>query len=76
MDGVLAYIGVITHPDHRGKGHAKSVVTACMTHALEHNLIPMWRTLDAHETAVQLAGAMGFQKYASTLDVQLTEDEF
>jgi hypothetical protein len=76
MEGVLAYIGVITHPDHRGKGHAKSVVTASMTHALEHNLIPMWRTLDAHETAVQLAGAMGFQKYASTLDVQLTEDEF
>ena len=76
MEGVLAYIGVITHPDHRGKGYAKSVVTACMTHALEHNLIPMWRTLDAHETAVQLAGAMGFQKYASTLDVQLTEDEF
>src|SRR5262252_8643536 len=66
LDGVLAYIGVITHPDHRGKGHAKSVVSASMTHAIEHNLLPMWRTLDAHETAVQLAGAMGFQKYAST----------
>jgi GNAT superfamily N-acetyltransferase len=76
MGGLLAYIGVITHPDHRGKGHAKSVVTASMTHALEHHLLPMWRTLDAHETAVQLAGAMGFSKYASTLDVQLTEDEF
>lgn len=76
MDGVLAYIGVITHPDHRGKGHAKSVVTASMTHALEHGLIPMWRTLDAHDTAVKLAGAIGFEKYAATLDVQLTEDEF
>jgi len=76
MGGLLAYIGVITHPDHRGKGYAKSVVTASMTHALEKNLFPMWRTLEAHGTAVQLAGAMGFQKYASTLDVQLTEDEF
>jgi hypothetical protein len=76
LGGLLAYIGVITHPGHRGKGYAKSVVTASMAHALEHNLLPMWRTLDAHETAVQLAGAMGFQKYASTLDVQLTEDEF
>jgi len=76
MGGLLAYIGVITHPDHRGKGYAKSVVAASMTHALEKNLFPMWRTLEAHETAVQLAGAMGFQKYASTLDVQLTEDEF
>jgi len=76
MGGLLAYIGVITHPDHRGKGYAKSVVTASMSHALEKGLLPMWRTVDAHETAVQLAGAMGFQKYASTLDVQLTEDEF
>ena len=76
MGGLLAYIGVITHPDHRGKGYAKSVVTASMSHALEKGLFPMWRTVDAHETAVQLAGAMGFQKYASTLDVQLTEDEF
>jgi hypothetical protein len=76
LGGLLAYIGVISHPDHRGKGHAKSVVTASMTHAIEHHLLPMWRTLDAHETAVKLAGAMGFQKYASTLDVQLTEDEF
>ena len=76
MGGLLAYIGVITHPDHRGKGYAKSVVAASMSHALEKNLFPMWRTLEAHETAVQLAGAMGFQKYASTLDVQLTEDEF
>jgi hypothetical protein len=76
LDGVLAYIGVITHPDHRGKGYAKSVVTASMTHALEKNLYPMWRTLESHDTAVQLAGVMGFQKYASTLDVQLTEDEF
>ncbi len=76
MGGVLAYIGVITHPDHRGKGYAKSVVTASMTHALEKSLLPMWRTLEAHEAAVQLAGAMGFQKYASTLDVQLTPDEF
>jgi hypothetical protein len=76
LGGLLAYIGVITHPDYRGKGHAKSVVTASMTHAIEHHLLPMWRTLDAHDTAVKLAGAMGFQKYASTLDVQLTEDEF
>lgn len=76
MGGLLAYIGVITHPDHRGKGHAKSVVTASMTHAIEKGLLPMWRTLEAHDTAVKLAGAMGFQKYASTLDVQLTEDEF
>src|SRR5438045_5811007 len=51
MGGLLAYIGVITHPGHRGKGYAKSVVTASMAHALEKGLLPMWRTIDAHETA-------------------------
>jgi len=76
LAGQLAYIGVITHPAHRGKGYARMVASASMAHALECNLLPMWRTLDAHESAVKLAGTLGFEKYASTLDVQLTEDEF
>ena len=76
LAGQLAYIGVITHPAHRGKGYARMVASASMAHALEFNLIPMWRTLDAHESAVALAGTLGFEKYAATLDVQLTEDEF
>jgi len=76
LGGLLAYIGVITHPEHRGKGYAHMVASASMSHALENHLTPMWRTLDAHPSAVKLAGTLGFEKYASTLDVQLTEDEF
>ncbi|HLY08633.1 MAG TPA: GNAT family N-acetyltransferase [Planctomycetota bacterium] len=76
LGGLLAYIGVITHPAHRGKGYARMVASASMASALEHHLFPMWRTLDAHEAAVKLAGTLGFEKYAATLDVQLTEDEF
>jgi len=76
LAGTLAYIGVITHPEHRGKGYARMVASVCMAHALENRLFPMWRTLDAHEAAVKLAGTLGFEKYAATLDVQLTEDEF
>lgn len=76
LAGQLAYIGVITHPDHRGKGYARMVASASMAHALEFNLVPMWRTLDAHESAIKLAVTLGFEKYAATYDVQLTEDEF
>lgn len=76
MGGLLAYIGVITHPGHRGKGYARMVASASMSHALDNHLLPMWRTLDAHASAVKLAGTLGFEKYAATLDVQLTEDEF
>jgi len=76
MGGVLAYIGVVTHPDHRGKGHAKAVVSATMKYAFEKGLVPMWRTPASHEAAISVARSLGFQAYAFTLDVQLTEDEF
>lgn len=76
MGGLLAYIGVVTHPDHRGKGHAKRVVSSSMQHAFGKGLIAMWRTPHANETAIKLAGSLGFSRYASTHDVQLTEDEF
>ena len=76
MGNLLAYIGVVTHPEKRGKGHARAVVTASMQHAIDAGLIPMWRTTHANESAVRLATSIGFQHYASTYDVQLTEDEF
>jgi len=76
MGGVLAYIGVVTHPQHRGKGHAKAVVSATMSYAFERDLVPMWRTPASNEAAVAVARSLGFRPYAFTLDVQLTEDEF
>ncbi|HYE99711.1 MAG TPA: GNAT family N-acetyltransferase [Planctomycetota bacterium] len=76
MGQTIAYIGVVTHPQHRGKGYARQVVTASVKHAFERNLIPMWRTPQANEAAVALAKAIGFEQYSSTRDVQLVEDEF
>ncbi len=76
MGGVLAYIGVVTHPQHRGKGHAKAVASATMKYAFDCGLVPMWRTPASHEAAIAIARSLGFQPYAFTIDVQLTEDEF
>ena len=76
MGDLLAYIGVVTHPEHRGKGHARAVVTAGMQYAFDRGLCAMWRTPQAHESAVHLAQTLGFKPYASTYDIQLTEDEF
>ncbi len=73
---VLAYIGVITHPGFRGKGHAKAVVSSAVADAFSKGYVAQWRTPEANEGAVALAKAMGFQHYASTYDVQLVEDEF
>jgi GNAT superfamily N-acetyltransferase len=76
MGGVLAYIGVVTHPAHRGKGYAKAVVSATMNYAFERGLVAMWRTPASNESAISVARSLGFSPYAFTLDVQLTEDEF
>ncbi|MFN3485748.1 MAG: GNAT family N-acetyltransferase [Planctomycetota bacterium] len=76
MGNVLAYIGVITHPAHRGKGYAKAVVSAAAEDALNRGFVAQWRTPEANEAAVALARSMGFQPYARTYDVQLVEDEF
>ena len=76
MGDVLAYVGVITHPQHRGKGYAKKVTAASIRSALKQGLIPMWRTPQANESAIALGGAVGFKPYALTRDVKLVEDEF
>lgn len=76
MGGVLAYIGVVTHPQHRGHGYARQVVAASMAYAFEKGLIPMWRTPHANAAAIALGSSIGFKHYASTRDVQLVESEF
>lgn len=76
LGNVLAYIGVITHPAHRGKGHAKAVVSSAVADAFSKGYAAQWRTPEENEGAVGLAKAMGFQHYASTFDVELVETEF
>jgi GNAT superfamily N-acetyltransferase len=76
MGNALAYLGVITHPGHRGRGHAKAVVTACAKDALDKGFAVLWRTPEANAGALALAKSMGFEAYASTYDVRLVEDEF
>jgi ribosomal protein S18 acetylase RimI-like enzyme len=76
MGSVLAYIGVIAHPAHRGKGFAKMVVSSAVAEAVRHDLVAQLRTTQANESAVALAQSLGFRHYASTYDVKLVEDEF
>jgi len=76
MGRTLAYVGVVTHPEYRGRGYARAVTATAMEHAFGQGLAAMYRTPRAHESAVKLAEALGFQTYAETYDVQLVEDVF
>ena len=76
LGGVLAYIGVVTHPQHRGKGYAKAAAAAAIDDGLDRDLGPMWRTAGSNEAAIEVARSLGFRPYALTIDVQLASRDF
>lgn len=76
LGGVLGYIGVVSHPGHRGRGYGRAVAAASMEHALGRGLICQWRTLGSNGPAIALARRLGFQEYAGTVDVRLLESYF
>ena len=67
----LAHIGVTTHPDFRGSGYGRLVVSAIGQHALDRSYILQYRTLLANAPSLAIAGALGFQAYATTLFIAL-----
>lgn len=76
MENVLAYTGVVTPPDGRGKGYGKAVVSAAMNSAYENGLIPLYRSMIFSRAAIAVGRALGFQPYASTIDLDLEEYTF
>lgn len=67
----LLHIGIITHPDYRGQGHGRAVVSAISAYGLAVGLVPRYQTLAANIPSVAIARALGFTHYATTLAVRL-----
>ena len=68
----LLHIGIITHPDHRGQGHGRAVVSAISAYGLGVGLVPRYQALAANTPSVAIARALGFTHYATTLAVRLS----
>jgi hypothetical protein len=67
--GVLAHLSVVTHPDVRNRGLAKSVGGAAAAHALANGLVPQWR---ARPKASQAVGrSLGFRALGAQLSVRI-----
>ena len=64
--------GVLTHPDHRGCGRGRAVVSATVAHALAAERLIIYQTLLANRGAVSVADALGFRLYASHVAVRLS----
>ena len=72
---VIAHIGVITHPAHRGHGYGRAVVTRIKQHALDQQLVPQYRTLEANTASIAVGTAAGFERYAATVALRFASSD-
>lgn len=69
--GCIAHIGVVTHPTHRGKGLGKAVVSRIAEHAISHDLVAQYRTLQWNRPSRAIAESLGFEEYARMIYVRM-----
>ena len=67
MAGKIAHIGVLTHPQYRGKGLATKVISGITDVALKANLGAQYRTLLSNYGSVGAGRKVGFQDFAETI---------
>lgn len=70
-DPISLSIGVIVHPDYRGRGYGKAVVSEATAHALSQLPIVHYQTLLVNANSIAIATALGFTEYARTLAARL-----
>lgn len=64
-----ASIGVITHPDYRGKGYGRAVVSAAMAHALDAGHMVIYQARADNVGSIAISKALGCCEYAHTMSV-------
>lgn len=62
----VAHIGVLTHPQARGRGLARQVVAALTRAALTRGLLPQYQTLLSNSASLAVGQALGFEAFATT----------
>lgn len=72
-DVALADMGVVTHPEHRGQGHARSVIYALARAALAADHEPQYRCQIDNTASVKLASRSGFVSIG-TWDLPLPDE--
>lgn len=60
-EDLLCDIGVLVHPDFRGRGLGRAAVSTLCDWCIENEKIPMYRVLEDNTPSVTIAEALGFQ---------------
>ena len=69
--GKIGHIGVVTHPQLRGKGLGKTTVSAAAEHGLKADLVMQYQTLAANQPSKGIGKSLGFRRYGRTLAVKI-----
>lgn len=67
----VAHIGVLVHPDYRGKGLSTKVVSGITEIALQNKLGIQYQTLSSNTLSVEAAKRVGFDVFAQTIAARL-----
>lgn len=62
--------GLIVHPDYRGRGYGKAVLSAVVSDALRQDHLVLYQTLSSNTPAIRAAESLGFRPYATHLAIR------
>jgi GNAT superfamily N-acetyltransferase len=62
---------ILTHPAHRGRGHATAATSAIVARALGEGQVLLYQTLEANAAALGVARRLGYEPYARHLAARL-----
>lgn len=64
-------IGVVTHPDFRGRGYGVTVASAATERALQTAAVAEWRARGTNTASINTALKLGFTPYGENLAIRL-----
>lgn len=64
-------IGVVTHPEFRGRGYGTAVASAAIERALRTTAVAEWRARSTNTASIKVALKLGFAPYGENLAVRL-----
>jgi hypothetical protein len=67
--GGVAHLGVLTAPQRRGRGLARTVASAAVVDSLANGLLPQWRA--RVEPSRRVARALGFRQLGGQLSIRI-----
>jgi GNAT superfamily N-acetyltransferase len=69
--GAIAHISVVCHPLYRNRGYGRAVVSRLADEVMNRGLVAQYQTLEANLGSMAVGRELGFERYATTVAVQL-----